>query len=88
MDTFNDLVFAPNPNRTGWNIATKTWINNYGIIVNEEDSSRLPDFPDNKYQVSVTFDNNLIDGVVIPTKLEFLCTPNEITQVMEQLQNL
>jgi hypothetical protein len=88
MDTFADLIFIINVNRTGWMIAEMTWANSYGIIVNEEDSPRIPTLPLTKYQISVLENGELTEGVVIPTKLSFLFTPDEITAVMEQLQQL
>lgn len=88
MDTFNDLQFNPNPNRTNWNIAVMSWANGYGIIVNEEESSRIPTMPLNKYQVSVTENGVLTAGIVTPSKLNFVCTPDDITDTMEQLQQL
>ena len=87
-DTFANLVFAPNVNRTGWNIASMSWLNKMGIIVNEEDSSRIPTISEAKYEVQVTYDGALVEGIVIPSMIEFLMTPTEITDVMLKLQRL
>ena len=87
MDTFANLVFAPNPNRTGWEIASMTWTNDYGIIVNQEQSGRIPSFPNNKYQVCVTFAGELQSNVVIPGNLCQMLSPDDVTGIMEHLQS-